>query len=115
MQVHIREFLILCGVTLTLATVWQQPARAEDGARDQWQFYFTPYLWLSGLSGTASTANPVLPSQNLQASFGDILSRLDAIPVVGAAEARYGRFGTLVGRHAISRAERLRHAKRAVQ
>ena len=69
-------------------------AGTRRGSRARtWQFYITPYLWLTGLSGTASAANPNVPSQNVEADFGDILSHLDAIPVMGAAEVRYGRFG----------------------
>jgi hypothetical protein len=70
-------------------------ARAQDATPPKWQFYFTPYLWVSGLSGTTSTSNPNVPSQTGSASFGDLLSHLNSIPVMGSAEVRYDRFGLL--------------------
>ena len=68
-------------------------ALAEEPAPPQLQFYFTPYLWVSGITGTTSTSNPNAPSQTTSASFGDILSHLNSIPIMGAFETRYGRFG----------------------
>jgi hypothetical protein len=70
-------------------------ARAQETSPPHWQFYFLPYLWVSGVSGTTSTSNPNIPSQTATASFGDILSHLNSVPVIGAAEIRYGRFGLL--------------------
>lgn len=71
-------------------------ARAEaQDASPRWQFYFTPYLWVSGITGTTSTRNPNTPSQTATASFGDLLSHLNSVPVMGAAEIRYERFGLL--------------------
>ncbi len=68
----------------------------------QWQFYVTPYLWIAGVSGTVKTPNPNIPEQQVDASFGGVLSHLDAIPVMGAVEARYGAFGVLTDFIAIS-------------
>jgi hypothetical protein len=67
--------------------------QAQETAPPRLEFYFTPYLWVSGLSGTSSASNPNIPSQTATASFGDILSHLNSIPIMGALEARYGRFG----------------------
>ena len=58
-------------------------------------FYFTPYLWVSGVSGTTSTSNPNIPSQTATASFGNLLSHINSIPLIGASELRYERFGLL--------------------
>jgi hypothetical protein len=70
-----------------------RPAMAEEPVSSRLQFYFTPYLWVSGISGTTSTSNPNSPSQTATASFGDILSHLNSIPIMGAGEVRYDRFG----------------------
>jgi hypothetical protein len=77
-------------------------ARAQDASAPQWQFNLTPYLWIAGVSGTVKTPNPNLPSQTVEAGFGDVLSHLDAVPIMGAAELRYGRFGLLTDIIAIS-------------
>ncbi len=77
-------------------------ARAEATAPPQLQFYFTPYLCVSSVTGTTSTRNPNLPSETATASFGDLLSHLNAVPVMGAFEARYGRFGLLTDLMVIS-------------
>jgi hypothetical protein len=77
-------------------------ARADDTDQPRWQFYFTPYLWISGVSGTTSSANPNIPSQTATASFGDLLSHLNSVPIIGAFEARYGRFGVLTDLMVIS-------------
>ena len=52
-------------------------------------------MWVSGVTGTVSTANPNIPSQTTSVSFGDILSHLNSVPIMGAAEVRYGRLGLL--------------------
>src|SRR5579871_6555720 len=77
-------------------------ANAQDSSGSQWQFYLTPYLWIAGVSGTLQTPNPRIPTQSASAGFGDIFSHLDAIPLMGAAEVRYGRFGMLADIMAIS-------------
>jgi hypothetical protein len=77
-------------------------AHAQDAPAPQWQINLTPYLWIAGASGTVKTPNPNLPSQTVEAGFGDVLSHLDAVPVMGAAELRYGRFGLLTDIIAIS-------------
>ncbi len=85
-----------------LACVWAGSASAQQAAVPQWQFYVTPYLWIAGVSGTVKTPNPNIPEQQVDASFGGVLSHLDAIPVMGAVEARYGAFGVLTDFIAIS-------------
>jgi hypothetical protein len=88
---HGRYFGWLIGAIIALSLC--SGARAQDASPERLQFYLTPYLWISGLSGTTSASNPNIPSQSASASFGDLLSHLNAIPVMGSAEARYGRFG----------------------
>jgi hypothetical protein len=93
------------GVAIMLACLLPFGARAQDDASSsKWQFYFTPYLWVSGITGTTSTHNPNVPAQSSSLSFGDILSHLNAVPVMGATELRYDRFGLLVDLMVVSMA-----------
>lgn len=66
------------------------------------QFSLTPYLWIAGVTGTLGTAVSALPAQRVEADFGDVLSSLNAIPVMIAAEFRQGRFGVMADLMAIS-------------
>jgi hypothetical protein len=77
-------------------------AQAQTNETGQWQFYITPYLWIAGVSGTLQTPNPRIPDQSASAGFGDVLSHLDAIPIMGSAEIRNDRFGLLTDIIAIS-------------
>lgn len=76
--------------------------RAQAPASPSWQFYLTPYLWMSGIGGTLDTPDPRLPSQNVSASFGSILSHLDKIPIMGTFEAWHGRVGLIADIVAVS-------------
>ncbi len=62
--------------------------RRQEGAAPTWQFYFTPYLWVSGVSGTTSTSNPNIPTQTSTASFSGLLSHLNSVPIIGAFDVR---------------------------
>jgi hypothetical protein len=89
--------LFLCAPVLTgLAT----EAFAQD--RGGPSVSLTPYLWLASVTGTLGTAVPALPTQRVEADFGDVLSHINAIPVMLAAEIRQGRFGVLADLMAIS-------------
>lgn len=66
------------------------------------QLSLTPYLWIAGVTGTLGTTVPGLPTQRVEADFGDVLSHLNAIPVMLAGEYRQGRFGVLADLMAIS-------------
>lgn len=90
------------GMALVCACLFGKPVSAQEANPRQWQFYVTPYLWIAGVSGTIKTPNPNIPSQQVEAGFGDVLSHLNAIPIMGAAEVRYGRFGLLADIIAIS-------------
>ncbi len=95
-----RAFGFVCAVLdICLAA---KGASAQQTAPQQWQFSVTPYLWIAGVTGTLKTPNPAIPTQSVDASFGDVLSHLNAIPVMGAAEMRYGRFGVMADLMAIS-------------
>src|SRR3954451_1987659 len=69
------------------------PAQAQEPAASHWEFSLTPYLWIAGVTGTLQTPNPRVPTQDVSAGFGNVLSHLNSIPIMGAAELRYGRFG----------------------
>jgi opacity protein-like surface antigen len=58
-----------------------------------WTFTLAPYLWAAGLQGDIGVSDS-LPEVNVDLSFMDILKHFD-IGFMGAAEARYGRFGVL--------------------
>lgn len=73
------------------------PAAAED-----WQVAVTPYLWVAGITGSIRTPVAALPTQQVGASFGDLLAHLNAVPVMVAGEARTGRFGVSADLMAIS-------------
>ncbi|MBN8929573.1 MAG: hypothetical protein J0H19_23490 [Rhodospirillales bacterium] len=90
---------LLLGV-LGLCTA--RPAWAEDQAPSQWHFDLTPYLWVAGVTGSVSTKLSRVPTQTVSADFGDVLTHLNAIPVMGALEVRNGRYGLLTDLIAIS-------------
>ena len=67
--------------------------QASASAADTWQFTVTPYLWGAGQSGSARIGN-VIPAQNVDATFSDILSNLD-FGAMATFEARKDRWGIL--------------------
>ena len=76
------------------------PAAAQDAAGLHLEL--TPYLWIAGVSGTLRTPLPTASQPSVSAGFGDVLSNLNAIPIMGAAELRYGQFGLVTDLIAIS-------------
>ncbi|MFC7473905.1 hypothetical protein ACFQS7_06045 [Dankookia sp. GCM10030260] len=91
----------LAGAALGLALA-AGPAAAQDAAAPQLRLDLTPYLWVAGLSGSLRTPLPDRSGQEVSARFGDVLDNLNAIPLMGAAELRYGRFGVTADILAIS-------------
>jgi opacity protein-like surface antigen len=75
-------------------------AAAEDGRRVQ--VALTPYLWVAGVSGTLGTTSGTIPDSRVGADFGDILSNLNAIPLMLAGEIRQGRLGLMTDLMVIS-------------
>lgn len=69
----------------TSAPAPSQPATATDD--DGWHLNLSPYLWFSGLSGTAGVRGHEV---SVHASPGDLLSHFD-IGLMGAMEARKNR------------------------
>jgi hypothetical protein len=90
MMIMIRKFLttslliFACGGSASAADL-VQPAEPED----EWVFTVAPYIWAAGLNGDVAQFG--LPEVDVDVSFGDILDHFD-IGLMGAAEARYGRF-----------------------
>ena len=68
-------------------------AQGTPAASSPWSFSITPYLWVSGIGGTVQSIDRAVPAQSISASFGDVMSHLNGMPFMGAAEARYDRFG----------------------
>jgi hypothetical protein len=54
-----------------------------------------PYLWLAGLNMAITTPLQRAPQVNVSIGAGEILSDLNNVPFMGAAELRYGPFGVL--------------------
>lgn len=78
-------------------------ARAETpSATPGWSFSLTPYLWIAGVSGTMNTRRSAIPAQDVSVGFGDVLSHLNAVPIMGAMEVRYDRWGVTADLMAIS-------------
>jgi hypothetical protein len=91
-----RKFLARCALVAAALFLGTNNVRAQEATQQSGlTFYFTPYLWVSSLTGTVATSNPNIPSQTATASFGDLFSHLNKIPIIGAGEVRYGRFGLL--------------------
>jgi len=59
------------------------------------QFIAYPYLWLAGLNMAITTPLQRAPQVNVSIGPGEILSDLNNVPFMGAAELREGPFGVL--------------------
>jgi hypothetical protein len=70
-------------------------AVAQDATPGGYQFFVTPYLWLSSVHSTTKTPLARVPDVNSNVSTIDLLSHLDGVPVMGSVEVRYGPFGFL--------------------
>ena len=77
------------------AAVLNTPAAQEVSAPGGYQFFVTPYLWLSSIHATTLTPLAREPEVNSNVSFIDLLSHLDGAPFMGSFEARYGSLGFL--------------------
>jgi len=84
----------MCGTTYVVVCVfpvitgWSAAAEAQSTS---FKYQFTPYFWLSGLSGAVGARDRTAA---VDASVGDILSHLD-FGLMGAFEARLGRWRSL--------------------
>lgn len=92
----LRNALLATSLATAAAAATAPAASAQGTGGGGLAFAATPYLWIAGLSGSVTTRSGRSPTQDIEASFGDTLSNLSGFAFMGAAEARYGRFG-LVG------------------
>lgn len=90
---NVRAIVLVWAILATLG-IAPATARAQAAAApgSGWTFEFTPYIWGAGMSGEVEAGS--LPAINVDMSFSDILKNLDA-GLMGAFEARQGRFGLL--------------------
>lgn len=81
----------LLGTLFACIALWGAAgsARAEDASSD-WQFYFTPYLWMTGLGMETRGIGP-LPSNDFDMSFRDVWDHLN-FAFEANLEARNDRF-----------------------
>jgi hypothetical protein len=82
-----------CVALLTLRAPAIEAQETPGSASGNWDFTFTPYLWAAGQNGSMRIGSR-LPTQNVDASFSDILSNLD-LALMASFEARQGRWGIL--------------------
>src|SRR5437762_8471589 len=84
-------FALIGGTASGLEEASAQDASAPGG----YQFFVTPYLWLSSVHSTTKTPLARVPDVNSNVCTIDLLSHLDGVPVMGSVEVRYGPFGFL--------------------
>ena len=90
-KVVVAAFVSFAGIASGLHIASAQDASAPGG----YQFFVTPYLWLSSVHSTTKTPLAGVPDVNSDVSTIDLLSKLDGVPVMGSVEVRYGPFGFL--------------------
>ncbi|MFC7477734.1 hypothetical protein ACFQS7_25475 [Dankookia sp. GCM10030260] len=88
------RMLRLCTLIVLLG-VAARGAAAQSGPPPAWAFSVTPYGWFAGLSGKVQTPLDRFPGRSFNADFDSIVGDLSTIPIMGMAEARYGRFGVV--------------------
>lgn len=67
-------------------------AQAPGSQSGEWQYEFTPYLWMAGLKGTVGIGS--LTASGIEVSFSDILDMFE-FGLMGTFEARKGKWGLL--------------------
>jgi hypothetical protein len=91
----LRRLRTLAWASLAVALTTGQAYARDAGSMPGWQFYFSPYTWVSGITGTTTIENSAIPPQTSHLSFGSLFSHLNSVPIIGAFEVRNGRFGIL--------------------
>jgi len=86
-----RANVLLAALALAAPVAAQQSTDASKSSPG-WGFEFTPYLWMSDISGTLSMGPA---STNVSVDFGQLVSNL-TFAFMGTFEARHGRAGLLV-------------------
>ncbi|NQZ53990.1 MAG: hypothetical protein HRT93_07035 [Piscirickettsiaceae bacterium] len=82
---HTRFQWIICLALLAL------PVSVLAENNEEWEYYFTSYLWVTGQKGDVATIPPAAPAE-IDVSFSDIIENLDMALMV-FFEAKKGRFG----------------------
>jgi len=88
----------LGGIAVMLAGlgIGARSASAQDATGPYgMQFFVTPYLWLASVHATTMTPLPRRPEVDSDVSVIQLLSHLDAVPVMGSVEMRQGPLGLL--------------------
>jgi hypothetical protein len=87
----VRRLVRMLAAPAIIGLLFAAPARAaEDPYDGNLRFTFTPYVWLPSLDGTLHFDLPN-GSPNVDASAGDILSRLD-FAIMGTGDVRRGNW-----------------------
>ena len=77
--------------TLAFSVGAAAPAFAQD-VNDGWRVSVTPYLWVSSVDTKVKDSSSG-QSVDSSVSFGDVLSNLSAVPIIGKGEVQYRRLG----------------------
>jgi hypothetical protein len=81
----------IAGFTVGLNAAVAQEVPTPGG----YQFFVTPYLWLSGIYGTVQTPIARESTVNVNVGPGQVLGDLTGAPFMGSAEVRFGPIGLL--------------------
>ncbi len=87
--------LMLLTGTVALVLSLASGAKAQGAPRSGWEFFITPYGWVSSLGGTFTSTAPGAATHTASAGLGDVLTHLNNIPFMVNLEARHGRFGIM--------------------
>jgi hypothetical protein len=87
---HTRHLPGLAAVAALLLALAALPARANE-----WRVAITPYGWLPGVTGNVSTPLPNAGSRTSALSSADVVTGIDALPIMFAGEVGYGRFSLM--------------------
>jgi len=88
------RFMLLAGTVASVLSL-ASGANAQEAPKSGWEFFITPYAWVSSLGGSFTSTEPGAPTHRASAGFGDVLTHLNTIPVMINLEARNGRFGIM--------------------
>jgi len=69
-SVVVKVWGMLCIVVLGVPVAWAGETMELSDRR--WSFAMTPYIWGTGVQGTAAMS-PLLPPANVDETFGDII------------------------------------------
>jgi hypothetical protein len=89
----VRLMLLAGTVASTLSLT--SGAEAQEAPKTGWEFFITPYAWVSSLGGAFSSTTPGAPTHTASAGLGSVLTHLNSIPLMVNLEARNHRFGIM--------------------